>query len=234
MDYKETLNLPKTDFPMKANLVKKEPEMIERWERQKLYDRIRQSSKGRKHYSLHDGPPYANGHIHMGTAFNKILKDLIVKSRQMAGCDAPYVPGWDCHGLPIEHKVDTELGSRKVGMSQAEVRQLLPQVRGEMDRHPAQRIQATRGPRGMGQSLSHHGFSLRGHHCPGIWKVLSQRQRDQEQETDLLVHLVQDRPCRGGSGVRGSLLPFHLRQVPHDLGSQPRTSRRSKGKRCSW
>jgi isoleucyl-tRNA synthetase len=112
MDYKETLNLPKTDFPMKANLVKKEPEMIERWERQKLYDRIRESSKGRKSYHLHDGPPYANGHIHMGTAFNKILKDLIVKSRQMAGFDAPYVPGWDCHGLPIEHKVDTELGSR--------------------------------------------------------------------------------------------------------------------------
>jgi isoleucyl-tRNA synthetase len=122
MDYKETLNLPKTDFPMKANLVKKEPEMIERWEKQKLYDRIRETSKGRKKYTLHDGPPYANGHIHMGTAFNKILKDLIVKSRQMAGFDAPYVPGWDCHGLPIEHKVDTELGSRKTGMSQAEVR----------------------------------------------------------------------------------------------------------------
>ena len=122
MDYKETLNLPKTDFPMKANLVKKEPEMIERWEKQKLYDRIREASKGRKKYTLHDGPPYANGHIHMGTAFNKILKDLIVKSKQMAGFDAPYVPGWDCHGLPIEHKVDTELGSRKAGMSQAEVR----------------------------------------------------------------------------------------------------------------
>ncbi len=122
MDYKETLNLPKTDFPMKANLVKKEPEMIERWEKQRLYDRIRETSKGRKKYTLHDGPPYANGHIHMGTAFNKILKDLIVKSRQMAGFDAPYVPGWDCHGLPIEHKVDTELGSRKTGMSQTEVR----------------------------------------------------------------------------------------------------------------
>lgn len=122
MDYKETLNLPKTDFPMKANLVKKEPEMIERWERQRLYDRIRETSKGRKKYTLHDGPPYANGHIHMGTAFNKILKDLIVKSRQMAGFDAPYVPGWDCHGLPIEHKVDSELGSKKAGMSQAEVR----------------------------------------------------------------------------------------------------------------
>ena len=122
MDYKETLNLPKTDFPMKANLVKKEPEMIERWEKQELYERIRELCKGRKKYTLHDGPPYANGHIHMGTAFNKILKDLIVKSRQMAGFDAPYVPGWDCHGLPIEHKVDTELGSRKAAMTQVEVR----------------------------------------------------------------------------------------------------------------
>jgi isoleucyl-tRNA synthetase len=122
MDYKDTLNLPKTDFPMKANLVKKEPEMMARWENQKLYELIRETSKGRKKYTLHDGPPYANGHIHMGTAFNKILKDLIVKSRQMAGFDAPYVPGWDCHGLPIEHKVDSELGSKKIGMSQAEVR----------------------------------------------------------------------------------------------------------------
>jgi isoleucyl-tRNA synthetase len=123
MDYKDTLNLPKTEFPMKANLVKREPEMVERWENQKLYHQIRQSSKDRKQYTLHDGPPYANGHIHMGTAFNKILKDIIVKSKQMAGFDAPYVPGWDCHGLPIEHRVDTELGQKKAGMSQTEVRQ---------------------------------------------------------------------------------------------------------------
>ncbi|MBW1887715.1 MAG: isoleucine--tRNA ligase, partial [Deltaproteobacteria bacterium] len=123
MDYKATLNLPKTKFPMKANLVKKEPEMIEKWDRENLYHLIRQSSKGRKRYMLHDGPPYANGHIHMGTAFNKILKDIIIKSKQMAGFDAPYVPGWDCHGLPIEHMVDIELGSRKKGMSQVEIRQ---------------------------------------------------------------------------------------------------------------
>jgi isoleucyl-tRNA synthetase len=122
MDYKDTLNLPKTEFPMKANLVKREPETIARWEREKLYHQIRKSSKDRKRYNLHDGPPYANGHIHMGTAFNKILKDIIVKSRQMAGFDAPYVPGWDCHGLPIEHRVDTELGPEKAQMSQAEVR----------------------------------------------------------------------------------------------------------------
>ena len=122
MDYKDTLNLPKTDFPMKADLVKREPEMLEKWDREKLYHMIRRASKGRNKYMLHDGPPYANGHIHMGTAFNKILKDLIVKSKQMAGFDAPYVPGWDCHGLPIEHKVDTELGPEKAGLSQVEIR----------------------------------------------------------------------------------------------------------------
>jgi len=122
MNYKETLNLPKTVFPMKANLVEKEPEMLERWESIDLYKLIRQSSMGRKRFHLHDGPPYANGHIHMGTAFNKVLKDIIIKSRQMAGFDAPYVPGWDCHGLPIEHRVDGELGARKKEMSQAEIR----------------------------------------------------------------------------------------------------------------
>jgi isoleucyl-tRNA synthetase len=123
MDYKQTLNLPKTSFPMKANLIKKEPEILARWEEINLYDIIRQASKGRKRYMFHDGPPYANGNIHMGTAFNKILKDIIIKSRQMAGFDTPYVPGWDCHGLPIEHRVDLELGPRKSEMSQAEIRQ---------------------------------------------------------------------------------------------------------------
>ncbi|MGD8386401.1 MAG: class I tRNA ligase family protein, partial [Desulfobacteraceae bacterium] len=122
MDYKSSLNLPKTPFPMRANLVKREPEMIEKWDREDLYSTIRESSKGRKPFMLHDGPPYANGHIHMGTAFNKVLKDIIIKCRQMAGFDAPYVPGWDCHGLPIEHKVDTELGPKKAEMTQVEVR----------------------------------------------------------------------------------------------------------------
>ncbi len=122
MDYKETLNLPKTSFPMKANLVKKEPEILKRWEDIGLYRLIREKSRGKPRFILHDGPPYANGHIHMGTALNKILKDIIVKSKQMAGFDAPYIPGWDCHGLPIEHNVDKELGSKKKGMSVVEIR----------------------------------------------------------------------------------------------------------------
>jgi isoleucyl-tRNA synthetase len=123
MDYKKTLNLPQTDFPMKGNLTKKEPEILDKWNKENLYHNIRKASKGRKRYMLHDGPPYANGHIHMGHAFNKILKDIIIKSKQMAGFDAPYVPGWDCHGLPIEHNVDVELGDKKKGMTQVEIRQ---------------------------------------------------------------------------------------------------------------
>jgi isoleucyl-tRNA synthetase len=124
MDYKKTLNLPNTQFPMKANLAQREPEQIKAWEEKALYDRIREASKGRKRYILHDGPPYANGHIHIGTALNKILKDIVVRSKQMAGYDAVYVPGWDCHGLPIEHNVDKELGPKKLQMSQADFRRL--------------------------------------------------------------------------------------------------------------
>ncbi len=122
MDYKKTLNLPKTGFPMKANLAGREPKQLEAWETMGLYGRIREVSKGRPTFMLHDGPPYANGHIHIGTALNKILKDIIIRSRQMAGFDAAYVPGWDCHGLPIEHNVDKELGSKKKEMTQAQVR----------------------------------------------------------------------------------------------------------------
>ena len=122
VDLKKTVNLPKTSFPMKANLPQTEPKLLARWEETKLYEKIRQARAGRPMFILHDGPPYANGLIHLGTAFNKILKDFIVKSKSMAGFDAPYVPGWDCHGLPIEIKVDSELGSRKARMTPAQIR----------------------------------------------------------------------------------------------------------------
>jgi len=124
MDYKKTLNLPQTAFPMKANLAEREPEQLQSWEKAGLHEKIRRQSEGRTRFILHDGPPYANGHIHIGTALNKILKDIIVRSRQMAGYDAVYVPGWDCHGLPIEHNVDKELGARKKELSLAEIRRL--------------------------------------------------------------------------------------------------------------
>jgi isoleucyl-tRNA synthetase len=123
MDYKATLNLPRTSFPMKADLPRREPLFLKRWAEMDLYGQIRAQSKGRHKFVLHDGPPYANGHIHLGHALNKILKDIIIKSRQMAGYDSPYVPGWDCHGLPIEHQVDKELKAQKLRLSQAQVRQ---------------------------------------------------------------------------------------------------------------
>ncbi len=109
-DYKSTLNLPKTDFPMKGNLARREPEMLDRWQGMDLYGLIRRRRAGRTRFVLHDGPPYANGDIHIGHAVNKILKDIIIKSRSMQGLDAPYVPGWDCHGLPIEHQVEKKTG----------------------------------------------------------------------------------------------------------------------------
>jgi len=113
MDYKETLNLPRTAFPMKADLTRREPAMLDFWEARGVYRSLRAQRSGKPTYILHDGPPYANGHIHMGHTLNKILKDIVIKSRSIEGYDAPYIPGWDCHGLPIELQVDKKLGSRK-------------------------------------------------------------------------------------------------------------------------
>src|SRR6266404_4836865 len=107
-NYKDTINLPRTDFPMKANLAAREPELLKKWDEARLYQQIQKARKDRELFVLHDGPPFANGDVHMGTALNKILKDLVVKSQTMLGKRAPYVPGWDCHGLPIEYKVVKE------------------------------------------------------------------------------------------------------------------------------
>ena len=122
LDLKSTINLPKTDFPMKANLPQNEPKTLARWEELGIYERIRGARQGAPTYVLHDGPPYANGPIHLGTTMNKVLKDFIVKSKTMAGFDSPYVPGWDCHGLPIENKVDKMLGGKKLQMHPSQVR----------------------------------------------------------------------------------------------------------------
>ncbi len=122
LDLKSTINLPRTDFPMKANLPQNEPKALAGWEQMRIYERIRQARAGAKLYVLHDGPPYTSGPIHLGTALNKCLKDFVVKSKTMAGFDAPYVPGWDCHGLPIEIKVDQMLGGKKLQMRPLDVR----------------------------------------------------------------------------------------------------------------
>src|SRR5574341_1270715 len=124
MDYKSTLNLPRTDFPMKANLPQREPDLLAWWQEVSLYERIQEAGRDRPLYLLHDGPPYANGRIHIGHALNKILKDIIVKSKTMAGYHVPYVPGWDCHGLPIEHQVLKELGEKKKTLDALAIRRL--------------------------------------------------------------------------------------------------------------
>lgn len=121
-DYKDTLNLPHTDFPMKASLAQREPELLQYWEKIDLYRKLREFSKGKEKFILHDGPPYANGHIHIGHAVNRTLKDIIVKAKTLSGFDAPYVPGWDCHGLPIELNVEKKYGPAGVKLTPKEFR----------------------------------------------------------------------------------------------------------------
>ncbi len=121
-DYRETLNLPKTEFPMRANLKEKESEILKKWQELDIYSVLRERLKGKKKFILHDGPPYANGNIHIGHALNKILKDIIIKYKTMRGFDCPFIPGWDCHGLPVEHQLFKEMGKRKYEISQREFR----------------------------------------------------------------------------------------------------------------
>src|SRR6187397_2673911 len=130
-DYKKTLNLPQTTFAMKANLPQNEPKRLEQWRGMNLYDRIRETSAGRPKFVLHDGPPYANGEIHTGHALNKILKDIDVKSKTMLGYDSPYVPGWDCHGLPIESAIDKKKRLNKEDVSAVEFRRACRQFAAE-------------------------------------------------------------------------------------------------------
>ncbi len=124
MEYKNTLNLPVEIVPMKANLIEKEPKILENWEKSKIYEKIRSKRLGAPKYVLHDGPPYANGSIHIGTALNKVLKDVVVRYKTMRGYDSPYIPGWDTHGLPIEHKVALELGEKIKSMKRIDIRKM--------------------------------------------------------------------------------------------------------------
>src|SRR5262249_20914650 len=122
LDLKATVNLPETSFPLKGNLAQNEPKRLQKWEEMDLYARLKEARLGRPSFVLHDGPPYANGNIHIGTALNKTLKDFVIKSRSMMGNWAPYIPGWDCHGLPIELKVEEELKKSKVDLDRLTIR----------------------------------------------------------------------------------------------------------------
>ena len=131
MDYSKTLNLPQTEFPMRANLPEREPQMLEYWKTETIYAKKQAAAAGRPKFVLHDGPPYANGEIHIGHAVNKVLKDIIVKSKTLSGFDAPYVPGWDCHGLPIELMVEKKIGKAGVKVSPAVFRKACREYAGK-------------------------------------------------------------------------------------------------------
>ncbi len=161
LELKSTINLPKTDFPMKANLPQNEPKALARWEEMGIYERIREARQGAPTYVLHDGPPYANGPIHLGHALNKCLKDFIVKSKTMSGFDSPYVPGWDCHGLPIEIKVDQQLGGKKLADGQPGGPGGVQKVRAKISRSAARAVQAHRRLRALGRPLLHHDSAVR-------------------------------------------------------------------------
>ena len=129
VDYKNTVFLPKTDFPMKAGLPQKEPGILAGWQEQGLYEELRNRRRGREKFILHDGPPYANGDMHIGHALNHILKDMVVRTQTLLGKDAPYVPGWDCHGLPIEWKVEEEYRKKKLNKDEVPVTEFRAECR---------------------------------------------------------------------------------------------------------
>ncbi len=144
-----------TPFPMRGDLAKREPGWVKQWQDKQIYHRIRKAAKGRPTFVLHDGPPYANGDIHLGHAVNKILKDMVVKSRTMAGFDAPYVPGWDCHGMPIEIQIEKLYGKN---LPTAEVLQKAPRLCARTDRPPARRLHPPGRARRMGKPVHDHGL----------------------------------------------------------------------------
>ncbi len=211
-DYKSTLNLPSTAFPMKADLAAREPARLESWEKIGLQKKIRAKATGAPKFIFHDGPPYANGHIHLGTALNKIVKDAVVRSRMMEGFDAPFVPGWDCHGLPIERQVDKELGAKKRDMSDLEIRRAC--------REYAQRfidIQRAEFKR-LGvfaewdRPVRDDGVRLRSRDRAVLRRVLREGARLQGPEVRPLVFHRPHRARGGGARIRGAARPGDLRR----------------------
>ena len=162
VDYRDTVFLPKTDFPMKAGLPQKEPVILARWQEQRLYEELRNRRRGREKFILHDGPPYANGDMHIGHALNHILKDMVVRTQTLLGKDAPYVPGWDCHGLPIEWKVEEQYRKKKLNKDEVDpVKEFRAECRAyaaTLGRYAARAVEAAGHQRRLGQSLSDDGF----------------------------------------------------------------------------
>ncbi len=203
-DYSATLYLPKTDFPMRAGLPKKEPELLAHWESIGLTEKMRQENAGKPKFVLHDGPPYANGNIHIGHALNKILKDLVTRSQRMLGKDANYVPGWDCHGLPIEWKIEEQYrakGRNKDEVPVVEFRRECRAFARTLARNPARGVQAPRRRRRLGRPLRHHGLFRRKRHCRGNHEIRRQRPALSRLQAGDVVGGGKDGARRGGSGI---------------------------------
>ena len=219
-DWKDTVNLPRTGFPMKANLQTAEPEALARWEAAGLQEKLEARRRGAPKFVLHDGPPYANGQIHLGTALNKILKDLVVKSRSMAGFDAPYVPGYDCHGLPIELRVDRELGPKKKDMTRADIRRACRAYAERFIGVMTDEFKRLARVRRLGPSLPDDELPLPGGHRARARQVRRARPRLQGQEAGALVHPLPHRAGRGRGGVRRAHVALDLRGVPAGAGER--------------
>jgi hypothetical protein len=210
-DYKDTLNLPDTPFPMRGDLAKREPAWVKSWQEKKLYEKIRAAAKGRPLFILHDGPPYANGDIHIGHAVNKILKDIIVKTKTLEGFDAPYVPGWDCHGLPIELQVEKTHGK---DTPPARFRELCREyAASQVERQKADFIRL--GVLGdWDHPLSDHGLPLRGGHHPRTGQDPGQRPPLPGRQAGALVRGLRLGPGGSRGGIRGQDLARHRRGLP--------------------
>ncbi len=210
-DYKSTLNLPDTPFPMRGDLAKREPKWIKEWQERKVYEAIRFASHGRPRFILHDGPPYANGEIHIGHAVNKILKDIVVKSKQLAGFDAPYVPGWDCHGMPIEVQIEKSHGKH---LSTAETQRLARAYANEQIGEAEGRLQAAGRAGRLGSSVYDDGVQERSRRDSHSRQDSREGVRLSWPETRQLVFRLPERPGRSGSRIRGPRRHRDRRGIP--------------------
>ncbi len=221
-DYRDTVFLPQTGFPMRGDLPKKEPRILARWDEMDLWGKLRTASRGRPLFILHDGPPYANGNIHIGTGLNKILKDVVNRGRQMAGYDANYIPGWDCHGLPIEWKIEEQYraaGKDKDSRPRPAVPRRVPGLRAALDGRAAAGVPPPGGRGRLGPALRHHGPRFGSRHCRRDLQIPAERQPVSRPAPGAVVAGGKDGAGRGGSRVpRPYLDP--------DLGARFRSSGR--------
>ena len=213
-DWKDSLNLPKTGFPMKANLQATEPQMLAHWDAIDLYRTLRERRRGAPVFILHDGPPYANGNVHLGTALNKVLKDVVVRSRSMMGFDAPYVPGWDCHGLPIELKLLKELGPKKKDMSVADLRRACRAYADAVRGRAARAVQAAGRHGRLGRPVPDDGLPVSGGDRARARPVRRTGHGLQGQEAGPLVHPLPHGPGGSRGRVRAAHVALDLRGVP--------------------